>query len=505
MRHAGRHQQERAFVQARHELLPDAPPDEEPADDRRHRDHHELPTIGQAPAQDAFVEDDQRPEQRQDDGHATGHEEHVHRQSPPRAHRQPLFGEVEERHEQGDGDVDVVGYLRILPAPRQQIVHPYRRQPQRRDATVDRAQRDAHPDQHVIHPPPDHLRVDPHREEEISQCRQQDQPQHESRSQRVRLGVSQRRKHLPLLRLHGKHGQETDNRRNHRRSDCPRHLAHRLIYQSGQRLPLRNPPVLRHLHIPDDALDEHHPHVHHHPDGDGDTGQRHDVRLDPRVPHQYKCSQHRDGQHARNHHRRPQVEHQHDNHDDTDQYLVRKARLQRADRFLDQPRPVVEGDDGHLRHRPVRQRLLRQTGIHLTNLLLHVVDHLQWVRPVAGNHHAAHGLHTFLVQSAAPRARPDVHESDIGNAHRHPLPDGDDGVLDVRHILHVAQPTDQVFHLVHLHRLGADVEVALLHGVHHVHHRHVERVHRVRVQLYLVLLDKPARGCYFGHALGGGQ
>ena len=184
---------------------------------------------------------------------------------------------------------------------------------------------------------------------------------------------------------------------------------------------------------------------------------------------------------------------------------MRKARLQRADRLLDQSRPVVEGDDGHLRYRPVRQRLLRQTGIHLMNLLLHVVDHFQWVRPVAGNHHAAHGLHTFLVQSAAPRARPDVHESDIGNAHRHPLPDGDDGVLDVRHILHVTQPTDQVFHLVHLHRLGADVEVALLHGVHHVHHRHVERVHRVWVQLYLVLLDKPARRCYFGHALGGGQ
>ena len=74
----------------------------------------------------------------------------------------------------------------------------------------------------------------------------------------------------------------------------------------------------------------------------------------------------------------------------------------------------------------------------------------------------------------------------------------------ILYILDIPQAPDQVLHLVDLHRLGADIEVALLDGAHDIHHGDVEGVHGIWVQLDLVLLHEAARRGNLGSPLGGG-
>ena len=178
--------------------------------------------------------------------------------------------------------------------------------------------------------------------------------------------------------------------------------------------------------------------------------------------------------------------------------------LQRPDRLLDKPRTVVERHDGYLGDRPVRQYLLGQSRFHLLDLRLYVIDNLQGVGAIAGYDHSAHGLHTLLVQPSPSGSGADIHERHVRYANRYAFPNGDDGILYIFYILDIPQAPDQVLHLVDLHRLGADIEVALLDGAHDIHHGDVEGIHGIRVQLDLVLLHEAARRGNLGYPLGGG-
>ena len=75
--------------------------------------------------------------------------------------------------------------------------------------------------------------------------------------------------------------------------------------------------------------------------------------------------------------------------------------LERVDGLVDDVGAVVERHDVDLRDAAVGERLLRQAGFELLDLLLHPLDDVQRVFAVAHQHHAAHGFHARLVERAA--------------------------------------------------------------------------------------------------------
>ena len=83
--HTCRHEHERAFVECRHELRACMLPDHGTGNEGQHRDEHELPTVVEAPAEDALIIDDHEPQQRQDHTDDGKHEEHVEHHAVLRA------------------------------------------------------------------------------------------------------------------------------------------------------------------------------------------------------------------------------------------------------------------------------------------------------------------------------------------------------------------------------------------------------------------------------------
>ncbi|OAV71556.1 hypothetical protein Barb4_00603 [Bacteroidales bacterium Barb4] len=180
---------------------------------------------------------------------------------------------------------------------------------------------------------------------------------------------------------------------------------------------------------------------------------------------------------------------------------MRESRFECADGFAYQSAAVVERDDGHFRYRPVRQRLLRETGGGFGNLVLHIVYHLHRIGAVAGNDHTADSLHALLVQAAATRCRAQRNKGDILNPDGNAVPDRYDRFFQVGHVLYIPQTANEIFRHVHLHRFRTNVEVALLYGIHHIHDGHGKRPHRIGVYLHLILLDKAADRGNIGNAV----
>ena len=96
--------------------------------------------------------------------------------------------------------------------------------------------------------------------------------------------------------------------------------------------------------------------VHQHADGDGDAGQRHDVRRDPEVAHEEKGREHGERDRDRDDQHRAEVEQEQDVHEGDDDRLLDQGALERGDGPLDQRRAVVEGDDPDARRQPGLER-----------------------------------------------------------------------------------------------------------------------------------------------------
>ncbi len=132
-----------------------------------------------------------------------------------------------------------------------------------------------------------------------------------------------------------------------------------------------------------------------------------------------------------------------------------KRSLQRTDRFVNQRSSVVKRNDCHFGDRSVCKRLLRQSCVHLFDLLLHVVDHLKWVGPMACHHHATHGFHPFFVETTPPGSRPQGDECQILNLYRNTISYGNHCFFQVGYLFYVTKSANKVFRFVDFNRFGA--------------------------------------------------
>ncbi len=150
----------------------------------------------------------------------------------------------------------------------------------------------------------------------------------------------------------------------------------------------------------------------------------------------------------------------------------------------------------------VLQCFFWQPGRNLLDFLFHVVNHLQGIGSITGNHHATHHLGSVFVQSTTPRCRPQANHPDILDAHGTILRNSHHRFLQVSHIFHVAQATHQVFSLVNFDGFGTDISVRLLHRLHYLVQRNVISFQGVRVDIDLIFLHKATDGSHFRNTFG---
>ncbi len=97
--------------------------------------------------------------------------------------------------------------------------------------------------------------------------------------------------------------------------------------------------------------------IHHSTNGNGNTGQGHNVGIHTRVLHHDEDHQHSHRQQAGNQERGAEVHHHDQDDQDGNEDLQGQGFLQRAQGFLDQAGAVVEGHDLNLRDGAIIQGL----------------------------------------------------------------------------------------------------------------------------------------------------
>ena len=323
---------------------------------------------------------------------------------------------------------------------------------------------------------------------------------HEYRNQRNRqaccrrhcigLGKRQRREQSALLRLECEHRQETqrdDEQREEQRwpdfrgriaDDAPAVLGRQCLFFD----------VFVHV------LDHHDCRVDHRADGNRDTAQRHDVRVDALRTHDDKRDQNAERQAQNDHRRRPQVEQKQGTNERNDDEFLDERALECVDRALDQVRTIVGRDD---------LDTFRQALLELSEPRFDGIDGRRSVLAPAHDDNRANDLAlTIKVSNTASHLRADSNLGHVGQDEGRTL------VVDAKRYggeifdtLQVARGTNHVLGLTHFDDRAAGLLVTVPDRLLEAGKRHAESAQLVRVDDNLVLAHHAADRRHFGDAM----
>ena len=493
---AGDDFRDRLGKRARHRL--EAEPHRKAKHHQRKRHEQEQELVRQAPAQDRLVAPNQQLETKQ----------HTAEQSKGEHEVAGFVGwtkRLPKRREQ-DGDQDRDAETR---SAQHKVAHT-RRHPRFDETPATKNQeRQAHPPIHKHcgnNATGDQEQRKPMRaaqatviaapQKQVRRRRNDDQRNDDRCKQRKGLGVGQRFEQLAFGAFHRKDGQETHDRCQHGGHDCAGDFGRAAV----DALKAIAHGLVR-LDVLENVFGEHDAHIDHRANRDRDARQRDDVSVDAKVLHRDKANQHGKRQQARNQRRATEVPDHHEHDDDRDQDFVFERIVQRAERLVDQTGAIVKGHDRDPRLAPVRQLFARQTGGDLGDLGLDAVDDLEWIRAIAHDDHPADGLRAALVERSTPQRRPKGDCSDFTNRDRHVVRRADDCVFDVLERLNQAEAAHHVLGAVDFDRARADVDVRLLHSLEHLVQRNAVGAQSVWVDVDLVFLHVAADRSDFGDAV----
>ena len=158
------------------------------------------------------------------------------------------------------------------------------------------------------------------------------------------------------------------------------------------------------------VLDHHYCRIHHRSNRNGDTAERHDVRVDALIVHHDKRRQNPQRQRHDGHERRAQVKQKNKTHHGHHQKLFEKLKAQVFNGALDQPGAVVHGHD---------LNALRQPRLQLAQFRFDGGDGFKCVLARAHNDHAPRCF-AFAVELANATAHfwPDLNARHVAQAHR---------------------------------------------------------------------------------------
>jgi hypothetical protein len=316
--------------------------------------------------------------------------------------------------------------------------------------------------------------------------------------QRKALGVGERVEELALLAGQQEHRHEGQDDDQHREEHRPADLRGGL---EGVREHLRRREaalqlLLGPLAVADDIFRHHDARVHQHADGDGDAGERHDVRGDAEPVHQDERNQDGGGQRQRDDEDAAEVEQEQDVRERHENDLLGERVLERVDGAADEVAAVVEGFDGHAGREARGER--GEAG-------LHVLNDLPGVLAVAHDDNAADDLPAVDVEGAAAEVAADAHGGDIAQEERRAVARLEGDGLKVGGALHEADAAHDVFGAVFLNGLAADVPVAGGDGVHDFAEHHAVLLQLQGGDLDLPLAHEAAEAGDLGHARHGGE
>ena len=226
--------------------------------------------------------------------------------------------------------------------------------------------------------------------------------------QREGLRIGQRLEQFALGGLHREDRQEAHDGREHRGEHGAAHFTTGTEHDLAG--VLVRPGIFE---PPQDVLTEHDAHVDDRADGNGDPGQRDDVRVHAEHFHPDERHEHRHRQHHADQQAAPQVHEHQDDDRDRHEHLLGDRCVERSERLVDQAGPVIERHDGNATLGPVGEGLCRQPPLDLLDPLLDTPDDRQRVRAVSDDNHAPHRLGPALGERAAPQCRAEMHRGDV--------------------------------------------------------------------------------------------
>ncbi len=318
--------------------------------------------------------------------------------------------------------------------------------------------------------------------------RQDRRPRHRE-GLRERQGMEQ----LALLAGQGEHRDESQDDDRHREKDRAAHQAGG-IGDRGQHGPAIARVYAALLYEAEGVLGDNDPRVDQHADGDGDAGQRHDVRADPEVAHEQEGGQHRQRQRDRHDQDRPHVEEEQDVHKGDDDRLLDERALERVHRARDECRPVVKRDDPDAR---------RQPGLQRADLLLDPGDDVDGAHPVARHHDAANGFVRALDERRRAVRVANLHRGHLTHVDRDAIRCAHHEVVQVAHALDQAKPPHHRPRPARLDHVAADVPVAPHHRVDDRGEGDVVGAQAIGIEVDLVLTDLAADAGDLSHARHG--
>ena len=127
---------------------------------------------------------------------------------------------------------------------------------------------------------------------------------------------------------------------------------------------------------------------------------------------------------------------------------------------------------------------------HLLDFLMHILQGIQRIHPVAHHHNATDRFRATLIERSASRGRTIRHVGDVSDEHRDRVTSLDDGVLDVLGALDETKPPDDVFDLVDFDGTGADVDISPPERTHDVLEGDTVSPHQGGIDIHLKLAHK---------------
>ena len=233
--------------------------------------------------------------------------------------------------------------------------------------------------------------------------------------------------------------------------------------------------------------------VHHRPDGDGDSSQRHDVRAHADCVHGNEGHDHRDGNRQDRDDGAWDVPQENQNHKADDDQLFDQRVSQGVDRAVNEIRAVVcrhNLDTGW------------KTGLQVEKLRFHLPDHIPNILPVTDHDGSSRHL-TFAIQfrNTPSHFRPEFDTCDVTYPNRCAVVTNSDGkVLNVCKRLDVAASPHHVLFACHLQAAPAHLVVAVADCLHYLRQRNLVGKQAIGIDVHLILLDEPAHRGHLRHA-----
>ncbi len=243
-----------------------------------------------------------------------------------------------------------------------------------------------------------------------------------------------------------------------------------------------------------EVLDHNDSGIHHDADGDGDPGQRHDVRVDVQPAHGEKRAKDAQGQTDCGDQRRRQVQQERSADQDNQQQLTAELGTQIIDRPQDQVGAVVHNHEFDA---------LGQTGGKLRETVLDPVDDFDRVLSPAHHDNTADRLAlTVQIRCAAAHGGAESHFGHVAQGHgRTELAAGQGNALELVQARHIAGGPHHVLRLRHLDNRSASLLVAGLNALSQIGQRESEGMQALRIHDHLILTHHAAHGRHLGNTV----